>query len=144
MIVFGHFHRLGSVIACVAAAAAIAAPVAQADSWGTDGRQAAPALMTEHSLGQNGPSSNALRCGQLDPWAYRLVCGGAGPDGSATRVVSLPTGPAPSASQYVPSAGFDWRDAGIGAATMVGVLVLLGVAGTFAFRRRRTVAHLSS
>src|SRR5215831_9254129 len=96
-------NRLGSVIACGAAAVAIAAPVAQADAWAADGPQMA--LITEHSLGQNGPASNAQRCGQLDPWAYRLVCGGARPAGSGTRVAS-----ASSAAQVVRSAGFDWRD----------------------------------
>jgi hypothetical protein len=136
--VLRRLYRFGPVIACAAAALAIAAPLAQADSWGAHGLQIA--LITEHSLGQNGTASSALRCGQLDPWAYRLVCGAS----SGTRVASLPTSHASSDSQVVRSAGFDWRDASIGAATTLGLLLLLGVAGTFAFRRRRTVAHVSS
>jgi hypothetical protein len=130
------------VIACAAAAVAIAAPIAQADSWGADGPQVA--LITEHSLGQNGPASKPLRCGELDPWAYRLVCGGARSNGSGTRLASSPTSPASSGSQVVSSGSFDWRDASIGAATTLGLLLLLGVGGTFAFRRRRAISHVSS
>jgi hypothetical protein len=40
--------------------------------------------------------------------------------------------------------GFDWTDAGIGAATVAGLLLLLGVLGTIIVRARRPHGRLSS
>ena len=132
------------MIACLAACFAIASPIARSDSWGADG-QTSSALITEHSLGQNGPASTAVRCGQLDPWAYRLVCSGSGSGADrTTRVAEVATSSTASGSQVSQSTGFDWLDASVGAAATLGLLLLVGGAGAFALRRRRTIAHVSS
>jgi hypothetical protein len=138
------YRRLGALTACGVAATVIAAPIAHANWGSTAGGQQPVPLITEHSLGQNRPASNALRCRRLDPWAYRLVCAGAGSNVSATRNASSPTSIGSAASQAVKSTRFDWGAASIGAATSLGLVLLVVGGGTFALRRRRTVAHVSS
>jgi len=114
--IFIHLHRrVGTLFACLAAAVAIAIPAAQANP------------------------------GPLDPWAYRLLHdsasiqliteNSAGQNGTAAAYVRR-TSDTPS--QVVETAGFDWRDAGIGALAGLGSALFAGAAWTFVLRRRRT------
>lgn len=71
-------------------------------------------------------SGQGSKGGTLDPWAYSLLHQAAG-NGSPSYVVK--------------STGFGWQDAGVGAATTLGLVLLVGGGGAFALRRRRTVVH---
>jgi hypothetical protein len=70
----------------------------------------------------------------LDPWAYKLVVPGARRRGGIVRVR---TGTVVPAKQ-----GFDWQDAGIGAAAGAG-LVLLLLGAVLLIRRTRTRPQLT-
>jgi hypothetical protein len=81
------------------------------------------AIVAAIAQANSGRGSNG---GTLDPWAYSLIHRAAG------------GGPA---SYVVKSTGFDWQDAGVGAATTLGLVVFVGGGGALALRRRHTVVH---
>ena len=120
---------LGAAVAMVA----VAAPVAVADPQTrySPFSQAASPRLGEHLSGRDrvwlpsSPQSAAPRLGERLSGADRswLAPGSVGPS------VALPSGD-----------GFNWSDAGIGAGTAVGGL-LLAAAGTLMIRRRATPAH---
>jgi len=118
-----------AVLAVVAALGAQAA-VAQATSYGphdpwyayavSRGSEASPLFITD-TLAPGGGSSVPVH-------GYRFITDTLAP-GGGTSVVSVPAG-----------RGFDWGDAGIGAAAMTGIMLALLGSLRVAASRRRVVA----
>jgi hypothetical protein len=122
-------RRLGKAIAVTATVAAMAVPLAQGkstpaakygplDGWAYNliHNTAPPStFITDHSPGQNGP---------LDGWANGLI--------HRSAASASATSPNPN--------GFDWGDAGVGAAGTFG-LALLAAGVLLATRKRHPIAH---
>jgi hypothetical protein len=152
--------RLVKAIVVVAAVAAMTVPVSRAtptsqygalDPWAYNviQRNTSPTpLMTEHSAGQNGAKAYAERTyGPLDPWVHNVIQRNTAPiplvtehSAGQTSTVEPSVGPLKREAASVEPAGFNWRDAGIGATSTLAVVML--VASVIAVRRRRAVAHV--
>jgi hypothetical protein len=152
-------RRLAKGIALLVATGAFAVPTAQAASSPASGNGsldpwaynvvhrsgAGNEVISEHSAGQNRQTAVASatgRYGPLDPWAYNLIHRSgatnetisehsAGQSGQ-TAVASAPVA---LATPFAASNGIDWRDAGLGAASMLAIIVL--ASATFLAVRRR-------
>jgi hypothetical protein len=128
-------HKIMGGLAVAVASLAIAAPAAQADPW-FDGLGDAPVPMT-HGVGatlQDYLESQVVRpddrAAHVSPVAQ--VAPAVLPDDRAGE-----RGPGSAPAHIVVAApGFDWTDAGIGAAMAFG-LILLGTGGLLVARRHR-------
>jgi hypothetical protein len=118
-------HRLRS-LALAAAVAALAVPAAHGDR--------APA-------GKYGPldpwaynaihrSARPASAGALDPWAYNLVAAAKNRTAPRTAAAAVATA----------SDSFDWRDAGVGAGSAAGLLLLAAGGARVVVRRRARVS----
>ena len=159
--------RFARGIALAAATAALAVPTAQAsvaatanseslDPWAYNvihgGAGSTPAS-GDHSAGRNDLASNGATVtrtgiyGALDPWAYNLI------RRSAARIELITEHSAGQNSQhkdgsraataperFAAPSGFEWSDAGIGAASTLAI-VLLASAVTVAARKRHGFAN---
>lgn len=150
-------QRLATTLSVFAAVAAMAAPVAQSktppsklgelDPWAYNVihqvDQTIPEVRTEHSDGQSrfAETKLAVTSGRFDPWMRNLLARTAQPlplhtEHSKGENAVVYREAIPSISATTPLApGFDWADAGVGAGTAIGLVMLAGAA-TMAVRRR--------
>jgi hypothetical protein len=136
--------------AVIAIAIAMLVPVAQAQQ--TTSEKYGPLDPWAYSLIHRSTQGNVMPAGKygpLDPWAYAVIHRNSVATGSNVgRPTSTPaeitTGlVAPGTVKSSRSNGVDLRDAGIGAAGTL-ALMLLTVGVAFAMRKRGTLAHSSS
>jgi len=138
---------LASVIAGIAAATAAASPTVTTNRWGwtivsyptiTQGYR-----FTTDTLGGNGHARRATPQGVT---FITDTLGGTGhPKSAPTQgytfiTDTLARGGGDSLNLVAPSAGFNWADAGIGAAAGVGALLVLTGATALVLHRRRRLA----
>lgn len=145
-------QRSGAGIAFAAAVLAIAMLVPAAQAQRTTSEKYGPLDPWAYSLIHRSTQANVMPAGKygpLDPWAYAVIHRSSvatGPQvGRPTSVpAEITTGlAAPRTVNSSRSNGLDLRDAGIGAAgTLALMLITVGVG--FAMRKRGTLAHYSS
>ena len=145
-------RRSVTAIAFAAAVIAIAMLVPAAQAQRTTSDNYGPLDPWAYSLIHRSTQANVMptgRYGPLDPWAYAVIHRSSVATGSKVgRPTSVPaeitTGlAAPRTVNSSRSNGVNLRDAGIGAAgTLALMLLTAGVA--FAMRKRGTLAHSSS
>jgi hypothetical protein len=118
-------------IAMVGTMAAISVPVAQAEPQ----PQIYGALDPwAYSVLHRGQQATPQKYGPLDPWAYSVLH--RSPQATARSVP-----PGPRSLRIVKPGGFDWRDAGIGAAASALGLMLLAGGMTLVARRHHAAPN---
>jgi hypothetical protein len=130
-------HRITPTVALTLALAATAAPVAAADPQPLAQAEAAIANASTHSQPSSGLCSEA--CSGHGYSTVHLTTATPASTGPRSEVVSgggygPVSAPATVVRVVVPSSGFDWGDAGIGAGS---ILVLIGLGGVLAATNRR-------
>ena len=145
-------QRSVTAIAFAAAVIAIAMLVPAAQAQQTTSEKYGPLDPWAYSLIHRSTQANVMPAGKygpLDPWAYAVIHRSSVATGpNVGRPTSTPaeitTGlAAPTTVNSSRSNGVDLRDAGIGAAGTL-ALMLLTVGVAFAMRKRGTLAHSSS
>jgi hypothetical protein len=147
-------YRLARAIAVGLAAAALGTPGALADPWGSDAQQqqsGAPALLSEHGLGQNTTSAASEPKNNqalVAATSVALVAGEAknvapfvaGSQGRGRHGEPLALG-MPQSQPVQRPGGFDWGDAGIGGAATLALVLLVAGSALVRHGGRRQEAH---